>query len=87
MRDAWPRHSRCQCAGFAPKASTVAIAKLLSTLPVTISKHVNLMRRNGALARRRGRLYTIAPAFRPAPGTNVLDFGHCLVRMNPPAPQ
>jgi len=55
-------------------------------LPVTVSKHLNLMRRHGALARGCGRLYSIAPAFRPAPGTHVLDFGPCLVRVDAPAP-
>jgi len=64
---------------------TVAIAKMLNMLPVTVSKHINLMRRNGALAQGCGRLYTIAPAFRPAPGTHVLDFGPCLVRVDAPA--
>ncbi len=46
------------------------------------AKHLNLMRRCGALARGHGRLYTIAPAWRPAPGTALLDFGLCLMRLD-----
>jgi len=75
-----------QMLGKGEPLPTIAIARRLGLKPVTASKHLNLMRRNGALAQGYGRLYSIAPAFRPAPGTNVLDFGPCLVRVEAPAP-
>jgi Helix-turn-helix domain len=64
------------------------IAKTIGISAGTTSKHLNIMRRNGALTQGLGRLYTIAPAFRPAPGSDVLDFGPCLLRVpraTPPA--
>ena len=46
------------------------------------AKHLNIMRRCGALTQGHGRLYAIAPASRPGPGTRLLDFGHCLMRLD-----
>ena len=64
------------------------IAKTIGVSAGATGKHLNIMRRNGALTQGLGRLYTIAPAFRPAPGTNLIDFGPCILRVppaNPPA--
>ena len=52
------------------------------------SKHCAVMIEAGIVNHGRGRLYRIAPQFLPKPGApRVLDFGHCLIRLDlePPA--
>ncbi len=39
----------------------------------------------GVVAVGYGRLYSLAPAFRPAPGALEIDLGHCRVRLDRPA--
>ena len=54
----------------------------------TASKHCTVMIAAGIVNQGRGRLYRIAPQFLPKPGApRVLDFGHCLIRLDlePPA--
>ena len=45
------------------------------------SKHMAVIRRAGIAQAGLGRLYSLAPAFRPAPGATHIDFGHCLLRL------
>lgn len=46
------------------------------------SNHLALLRRTGIVAQGRGRLYFIPRQFLPEPGKPLLDFGHCLLRMD-----
>ncbi len=62
------------------------LSRTLGISAGSMDKHLNLMRRCGALTQGHGRLYTIAPAWRPAPGTALLDFGLCLMRLGPTQP-
>ena len=47
-----------------------------------ISKHMAVLRRLGVAVVGFGRLYSLAPTFRPAPGTNTIDFGYCTVHLD-----
>ena len=60
------------------------LARRLGRNRDAISKHLGVMRRVGVAAAGFGRLYSLVPAFRPAAGTAVLDFGHCTVRLDTP---
>lgn len=46
------------------------------------SKHLGVLRRGGLVVRGRGMLYTIPKANQPVPGQPVLEYGHCLLRLN-----
>lgn len=53
--------------------------------PAMISRHLALLRRMGVVVRTYGPLHVLAPAYRPVPGATTLDFGHCLLRLDPPS--
>jgi hypothetical protein len=36
----------------------------------------------GVVLQGRGKLYRLAPGFQPQPGQRVLDFGHCVLRLD-----
>jgi hypothetical protein len=46
------------------------------------SKHLAVLRKAGAVVQGRGRLYQIPPPHLPAPGERIVDFGHCLLRLD-----
>jgi hypothetical protein len=46
------------------------------------SKHLAVLRKAGAVVQGRGRLYQISPQHLIAPGERVVDFGHCLLRLD-----
>ena len=46
------------------------------------SKHLAMLRRAGLVVQRRGRLYELARQYLPATGEPVVDFGHCLLRLD-----
>lgn len=56
------------------------IAKRVGLRPQTMSKHMIILHNHGIVVTGYGHLYTLAPAFRPAPGTLTIDLGHCLIR-------
>ena len=60
------------------------LARRLGRSTDSISKHLAVRRRVGGAVVGFGRLYALAPAFRPAPGTAVIDFGPCVVRLDSP---
>lgn len=49
-----------------------------------VSKHLAVLRKAGVVEVGRGRLYQIPRRYLPTPGERVLDFGHCLLRMDAP---
>jgi DNA-binding HxlR family transcriptional regulator len=60
----------------------MVVGKAVGISADAAAKHLNEMAELGVLEKGYGRLYEIAPAWRPAPGTRHLDFGHCLVRLD-----
>jgi DNA-binding transcriptional ArsR family regulator len=45
-------------------------------------RHLAVLRKAGLVAQGRGRLYQIPRQYLPAPGERVVDFGHCLLRLD-----
>lgn len=58
------------------------LGRRMGITPAAASKHVAMMLRFGVVTAVYGRLYALAPAFRPVSGTLEIDFGHCLVRLD-----
>lgn len=48
-------------------------------------KHLGVLVNAGICVRGRGKLYRLAPQFRPVAGSKVLDFGHCILRFDQPS--
>jgi DNA-binding transcriptional ArsR family regulator len=46
------------------------------------SKHLAMLRRAGLVVQGRGRLYQVPKQYLPTPGQPVVDFGHCLLRLD-----
>lgn len=62
----------------------IELAERLRRSADLISKHLAVLREAGVVEIGRGRLYQIPPHYLPTPGERVLDFGHCLLRFDPP---
>jgi hypothetical protein len=45
-------------------------------------KHLQVLQRAGLLERGRGGVYQLVRRFLPTPGQPVVDFGHCLLRLD-----
>ncbi len=58
------------------------LAKVAGCSPDMASKHLAMLRKAGAVVQGRGRLYQIQSHHLPAPGERVVDFGHCLLRLD-----
>src|ERR1035437_11052902 len=58
------------------------LAKVIGCSPDMASKHLAKLRQAGAVVQGRGRLYQIPKQYLPAPGERVVDFGHCLLRLD-----
>lgn len=59
------------------------IAKRIGVTKDSTSKHMAVIRKAGIAQPGLGRLYTLTPSCRPAPGATHIDFGHCLIRLEP----
>jgi len=46
------------------------------------AQHLKLMRDAGLIIRGRGHLYQIPKQYLPSPGQPVVDYGHCLLRLD-----
>lgn len=46
------------------------------------AKHLAVLRRAGLVVQGRGRLYSMVRHYLPTPGQPVVDFGHCLLRLD-----
>ena len=57
------------------------IARRIGISGDSASKHMAVIRKAGLAQPGLGRLYSLAPAFRPAPGATHIDFGHCMLRL------
>ena len=67
-----------------PALPVSELGRRIGRSPGMASKHVALMLKLGVVKSVYGRMYSLTPAFRPAPGTLEIDFGHCLVRLDRP---
>ncbi len=45
-------------------------------------KHLAMLRKAGLAVQRRGRLYELSKSYLPVTGQPVVDFGHCLLRLD-----
>jgi biotin operon repressor len=46
------------------------------------SKHLKILKAAGLVVQRPNRLYAIPPAHQPVPGEPLLDYGHCILRLD-----
>jgi DNA-binding transcriptional ArsR family regulator len=46
------------------------------------SKHLGMLRKAGLVVQGRGRLYEVPKSYLPTPGQPVVDYGHCLLRLD-----
>lgn len=58
------------------------LAKIIGSSRDATSKQLAVLRRAGAVVQGRGRLYSIPKQYLPQPGQPVVDFGHCLLRLD-----
>ena len=61
---------------------TLELAKLIGRSPDAAAKSLRVMCQAGAIVQGRGRLYSIPKQYLPQPGQPVVDFGHCLLRLD-----
>jgi hypothetical protein len=68
------------CAG---EPRTIAeLAKVAGCSYDNASKHLFQLFRAGLVARGRGRVYEMPKQYLPTPGQPVVDYGHCLLRLD-----
>jgi DNA-binding transcriptional ArsR family regulator len=68
------------CAG---EPRTIAeMAKVAGCSYDNASKHLAMLRKAGVVVQGRGRLNELAKQYLPVPGQPVVDFGHCLLRLD-----
>jgi hypothetical protein len=64
------------------------IAKVVGGNTSSVAKHMKVLMKAGICEYGKGWFYKMTPQFQPTPGApRVLDFGHCIIRLDLPAPQ
>jgi hypothetical protein len=58
------------------------LAKLIGKSPDSTAKQMLMLRRAGMAVQAHGRLYSIPKQYLPVPGQPIVDFGHCLLRLD-----
>jgi DNA-binding transcriptional ArsR family regulator len=58
------------------------LAKVSGTNYDNASRHLVVLRKAGLIVQGRGRLYNIPKQYLPSPGQAVVDYGHCLLRLD-----
>ena len=61
---------------------TIELARLIGSSPDATAKQMIMLRRAGLVEQVYGKLYTIPKKYLPVPGQPVVDFGHCLLRLD-----
>ncbi|HXE42886.1 MAG TPA: hypothetical protein VN516_07660 [Candidatus Baltobacteraceae bacterium] len=61
---------------------TLELANLIGNTPDATAKQMMMLRRAGLAVQSHGRLYTIPKQYLPQPGLPIVDFGHCLLRLD-----
>lgn len=62
------------------------LAQIGGVTPRTGSMHGKVLVAAGICRQGRGNLYWLRKEFQPQPGQRVLDFGHCILRLDHPSP-
>jgi DNA-binding IclR family transcriptional regulator len=60
------------------------LAKLIGCTVTAASKHAHVLAAAGIVMQGRGKLYRLVPGFQQQPSQRVLEFGHCLLRLDRP---
>jgi predicted transcriptional regulator len=58
------------------------LAKVSGCTYANAAKHLISLRAAGLIVQGRGRLYNIPKQYLPSPGEAVVDYGHCLLRLD-----
>ncbi len=66
----------------ADQLMVVEIAERTGLSPDNTSKHLAVLRGAGMVVTNRANLYSIPKRYLPEPGKRVVDFGHCLLRLD-----
>jgi biotin operon repressor len=74
------RMLRALCAGEA--MSVTELAEVIGCSVDMSSKHLKTLKTAGLVVQKRNRLYAITPACQPVPGEPLLDYGHCVLRLD-----
>ena len=62
--------------------AVMEIAERIGSTPNLITQHMAGMRQAGLVVKGRNRLYQIPKQYLPVPGQRIVDFGHCLLRLD-----
>jgi DNA-binding transcriptional ArsR family regulator len=74
------RMLRALCAGEA--MSVTELAEAIGCSVDMSSKHLKVLKATGLVLQKRNRLYAITPEYQPVPGEPLLDYGHCILRLD-----
>ena len=58
------------------------IAERIGSSANLVTQHLAGMRQSGLVVKRRSRLYEIPKQYLPVPGQRIVDYGHCLLRLD-----
>jgi len=61
---------------------TIELARLIGNSPDATAKQMFMFRRAGLVEQVYGKLYTLPKKYLPQPGQPIVDFGHCLLRLD-----
>jgi biotin operon repressor len=61
---------------------TLELAQLIGKSADATAKQMFMLRRAGLAVQSHGRLYSIPKQYLPQPGQPIVDFGHCLLRLD-----
>jgi hypothetical protein len=61
---------------------TIELARLIGCSADATAKQMFMLRRAGMAVQAHGRLYSIPKQYLPVPGQPIVDFGHCLLRLD-----
>ena len=63
----------------------MTVTQLADDLGISVdmsSKHLKMLKDAGLVERKRNRLYILTTAYQPVPGEPLLDYGHCVLRLD-----
>ena len=63
----------------------MSVTELAGVVGCTVdmsSKHHKTLKAAGLVVQKRNRCYAIPPAHQPVPGEPLLDYGHCILRLD-----
>ena len=66
-------------------AGPLSVGEIAEGLPVSrpaVSQHLKVLKDAGLVERKRNRLYVLTSAYQPVPGEPLLDYGHCILRLD-----